>query len=145
MVNFGPLTAEIGCRQIYRVSRLGFVTAPTSLNRGQSTTLCTIFGRLLGWYNICAFLGLLYPKGIVQVQSKFTLRPRLAFFYIGSATARHLSSGCQPNFVAFSRGRHLYYAGRPSRWVSAYTLVGLLFYIVHHKVFIHLSQCRCKC
>ena len=32
--------------------------------------------------------------------AKFTLRPSLAFSYIGSFTARHSSSRCQPNFVA---------------------------------------------
>jgi len=31
-------------------------------------------------------------------------------------------SGRQPNFVAFSRGRHLYSAGRPSRWALAHIL-----------------------
>ena len=37
MVNFGPLTAENGRHpsKFQRVSRLGFVTAPTSLNGGQ--------------------------------------------------------------------------------------------------------------
>ena len=40
--------------------------------------------------------------------AKFTLRPNLAFSYIGSVTARHSSSGRQPNFAAFNRGRHTY-------------------------------------
>jgi len=39
---------------------------------------------------------------------------------LGSVTARHSSSGCQPNFVALNRGRHLYSAGRPSRWALAH-------------------------
>ena len=34
-----------------------------------------------------------------------------------------LLHGRQPNFVAFSRGRHLYSAGRPSRWASVHILV----------------------
>jgi len=49
MVNFGLLAAEIDLpvefgapQQISRVSRLGFVTAPTSLDRGQP-----IFARCL--------------------------------------------------------------------------------------------------
>jgi len=29
------------------------------------------------------------------------------------------SSGCQPNFAALNRGRHLYSARRPSRWALA--------------------------
>ena len=42
---------------------------------------------------------------------------------LGSVTARHSSSGRQPNFAALNRGRHLYSAGRPSRWASAQILV----------------------
>ena len=34
---------------------------------------------------------------------------------LGSVTARHSSSGRQPNFAALNRGHHLYSAGRPSR------------------------------
>ena len=30
--------------------------------------------------------------------------------------ARHSSSGRQPNFATLNRGRHIYSAGRPSRW-----------------------------
>jgi len=36
-------------------------------------------------------------------------------FRVLAAFARHFSSGRQPNFAAFNRGRHLYSAGRPSR------------------------------
>jgi len=32
----------------------------------------------------------------------------------------HSSTGRQPNFAAFNRGRHLYAAGRPSRWTLAH-------------------------
>ena len=39
---------------------------------------------------------------------------------LGSVTARHSSSGRQPNFAALNRGRHLYSAGRPSRWALAH-------------------------
>ena len=42
---------------------------------------------------------------------------------IGSVTARHSSSGREPNFAALSTGRHLYSAGRPSRWALAHILV----------------------
>jgi len=42
---------------------------------------------------------------------------------LGSVTARHSSSGHQPNFAAFNRGRHLYSAGRPWRWALAHILV----------------------
>jgi len=55
--------------------------------------------------------------------AKFTLRPSLALSYIGSVTARQSSSGRRPNFAALSRGRHLYFAGRLSRWALAHILV----------------------
>ena len=41
---------------------------------------------------------------------------------LGSVTARHSSSGRQPNFAALNRGRHLYSAERPSRWALTHIL-----------------------
>jgi len=40
--------------------------------------------------------------------------------HLGSVTARHSSSGHQPNFAVLNRGCHLYLAGRPSRWALVY-------------------------
>jgi len=42
---------------------------------------------------------------------------------LGSVIAQHSSSGRQPNFPVLDRGRHLYSAGRPSRWALADILV----------------------
>jgi len=42
---------------------------------------------------------------------------------LGNVTARHCSSGRQPNFAALNRGHHLYSAGQPSRWALAHSLV----------------------
>ena len=42
---------------------------------------------------------------------------------LGSVIARHSSSGRQPDFAALNRGRHLYSAGRPSRWALAHVLI----------------------
>jgi len=39
---------------------------------------------------------------------------------LGSVTAQQSSSARQPNFAALDRGRHLYSAGRPSRWALAH-------------------------
>ena len=39
-------------------------------------------------------------------------------------TARHSSIGRQLNFAALNRGRHLYSAGRPSRWALAHISSG---------------------
>jgi len=45
-------------------------------------------------------MGFLTPDGILP-RTKITLRPSLAFSYIGSVIARHSSSGRQPNFAAW--------------------------------------------
>jgi len=81
-----------------------------------------MFCRLLTWYTLYTFLGLLSGYGILP-GAIFTLHPSLALPYIGSVTARHSSSGHQPNFAALNRGLHLYSAGRPSRWALAHILV----------------------
>ena len=82
-----------------RVSRLGLVTAATTLTGGQPN-----FARCLAvsWAGTVYihFRGLLPPGGISPC-AKFTLRPNLAFFYIGSITAWHSSSGRQWNFAAW--------------------------------------------
>jgi len=54
----------------------------------------------------------------LRYPSKFQRISRL-----GSVTARHSSSGHQPNLAASNRGRHLYSAGRPSRSALAHILV----------------------
>jgi len=56
------------------------------------------------------FRGILPPNGILP-GAKMTLRPSLAFTYIGR----------------FCRGRHLYLAGWPSLWALAHILVVLHF------------------
>jgi len=103
------------------VSRLRFVTAPMSLNGGQPN-----FARCLAvsWVGTSyIFLGLL-PSNRIVPGAKFILHPSLAFYYFGSVTARHSSSGCQPILrrgsvngitelsllVNFNSGRHLYIA-----------------------------------
>jgi len=59
-----------------------------------------MFVHLLGWSTIYTFLGLLPRNGILPA-TKFTYHPSHAFSSIGSVTAQHLSSGRQPNFVAW--------------------------------------------
>ena len=58
-----------------------------------------MLGRLLRWYTVYTFWGLLPPDGILP-GANFTLRPSLAFSYMGSVTARHSTSGLGPNFAA---------------------------------------------
>jgi len=46
---------------------------------------------------------------------------------LDSVTARHSSSGRQPNLAALNRGRHIYSAGRPSRWALAHISSSFVF------------------
>jgi len=47
---------------------------------------------------------------------------------LGSVTVRHSSIGRQPNFAVLNRGRHLYSAGRPSRWALAHISSSCYFF-----------------
>jgi len=60
-----------------------------------------MFGRLLGLFTIYTFLGAIAPRQNFP-GTEFTLHPTVAFFCIGSITARHSSSsGHHPNFAAW--------------------------------------------
>jgi len=85
--DFGPLTAEIGWRVWGTPANFnGFRVLASLLHRRRSTEvtkLCTMFGRLIGWY-IIYLRGSMPPNGILP-GAKFTMRPSLPFSYIGSA------------------------------------------------------------
>ena len=89
-----------------RVSRLGFVTAAMSLNGRQPN-----FARCLAVS--CAatlyihFGGCCPVTEFCQVQNSVCVLQVLCS-PIGSVTARHSSSGREPNFAALSTGRHLF-------------------------------------
>ena len=127
MVNFGPYGwdrfVSLGqpMQQISTVSHLGLVTAATSLKGSQPDFARCLAVSWGGTNTPCIhFRGFLPRNGILS-GAKFTLHPSLALSYFGSVTARHYSSGRQPNFAALSRGRHL--TGRPSRWALVHILV----------------------
>jgi len=109
----------------------------TDVAQRRSTNLCTMFGRLLGWYTIYTLLGFLLPNGILP-GATFTLIcvQVLRSSILAALPARHSSSVHEPNFAAwykewnygtfaprhFQQRRHLY-RGRPSHWASAHILV----------------------
>ena len=132
MANFCSLAAEV-CWRVWGTPANfnGFRVLASLLHRRRSTevnqTLYDVWTSP-GLVHYIYILGLLSPNGILP-GAKFTLRPSLAFSYIGSVTARHSSSGRQPNFAAFSRGRQLYSAGRQSRWASAHIIVLSFFFL----------------
>jgi len=123
MVNFNPLPAEIGWRvwgtpANQRGSRVGFVTAATSLNANPTlhdvwpspglTHYIYIFGGSCPWRN--------FARCKIHFASKFCACTALW----QRVTAK--LCGVEP----LKRRRHLHSAGRPSRWASAYILVFLL-------------------
>ena len=124
MANFGPLAAEIGLPVWGTPANFnGFRVLPSLLQpRGSpqaNQTLHDVWPSSALTHYIYIFVGLLLPDGILP-GAKFTLRPSLAFSYIGSVTARQSSSGPQPNFAAwYKEWNYGTFAERPSRWASA--------------------------
>ena len=103
VVNFGPLTAEI----------VGEFGAPQQIWTGFASLLrwCTDIAHrsqpnlaqclTISWAGtLYIHLRGLFPSDGILPGAKFTLCPSLAFSYIGSVTALHSSTGCQPKFAA---------------------------------------------
>jgi len=125
----GPLAAEIGPVVWGTPANFnGFCVLAaycSDVAQRKPTKLCTVFGHYLGWYTTYTFSGVLTPLwNFARCKIHF---PSLALSYFGSVTARHSSSRRPPNFAALSIGRHLYSAGRPSRWALAHILVNIEF------------------
>ena len=105
MANFGPLTVEISLpiwapQQILTGFASWFHYCSEVAHR-RPTKLGTIFGRLLGWYTI-HFWELLLLTEFCYVQNSLCVQVlRSRILDIGSVTARHSSSGPQPNFAAW--------------------------------------------
>ena len=106
-------------------SRFGFLTAATSLN-GANQAAHDVWPSPGLVHYIYIFGDSCPVTELYRVQHSLCVQV-LHSPIIGSVTARHSSSGRQPNFVALSRRRHLYLAGWPSRWLLAHILVGHLF------------------
>jgi len=107
MVNFGPLAAEIVSLVWGTPANFnGFCVLPSVLLRRRSLeanhTLHDVWPYPVLLHYIYIFGGSC-PDRILSI-AKFTLRPRLAFSYIGTVTAWHSSSGRQPNFAALTEG-----------------------------------------
>jgi len=104
MVNFSPLTAELISGVWGTAANFNRFHVLASLLQRRRTRNQANFARCLAvsWAGALYihFRGLLSPNGIFP-RAKFTLRPSLAFSYIGSVTARHSSSCRQPNNAAW--------------------------------------------
>jgi len=95
---------------MYRQSEKNFVNINTSSTCSDNMVK---FGLLTGW-DLLASYG--HPCRFQRVSR------------LGSVTARHSSSGRQPNFAALKRGRHLHSAGRPSRWALTHISSSFIYY-----------------
>jgi len=120
-----------------RFSCLGYVTAAKSLTGGQSNFAGCLAVSWAATLNI-HFQGLLSPNGILP-GAKCTLRPILAFSYIGSVAAQHSSIGRQPNFAAwykewnyttFAEGAIYMYIRQGGRHNSSYNRAGHYIFAV---------------
>jgi len=105
-MNFGPLTVETCWRVWGTPANLNrFRVLASLLHRCRSTevkkTLQDVWPSP-GLVHFIYTLGAVAPNGILP-PAKFTLRTSFTFSYIGSVTARHSSSGRQPNFVVCTR------------------------------------------
>jgi len=107
MANFGPLTADIGSGVLgtsenFNGFRVLASLLATSLTGGQRN-----FARCLAVYWTATwnihFRGLLPPNGILPC-AKCTLRPILAFSYIGSVTARTPAAGVSQTLRRWTQG-----------------------------------------
>jgi len=131
MVNFGPLAAEI-ISLVWGVPANfnWFRVLASLLQRRRSTeanqTLHDVWPSPAQLHYIYIFGGCCPVTEFCQVQNSVCVFQVLRS-PIGSITARHSSSGHEPNFAALSTGRHLYSAGRPLRWALAHILVPVFF------------------
>jgi len=126
MVNFSPATAEIGllvCGTPANFNR--FPVLASLLHQHRSTEVnqtlhdvwlspglapyIYISGALVSWRN--------FDRCKIHSESKSCI------ILYWQCYCMALEQWASANFAAFSRGSHLYLAGRPSRWASAHILV----------------------
>jgi len=132
MANFGPLAAgNVSLVWGTPANFNGFPVLASLLQRRRSTeanqTLHNVWPSPAWLHYIYIFSSCCPITEFCQVQNSVCVLQVLCS-PIGSVTARHSSSGCEPNFVALSTGRRLYSAGRPSRWALAHILVKVIYY-----------------
>jgi len=128
MASFGPITAEIGlpvwgsqanCNG-FRVLPSSFVTSATSLTRGQPN-----FARCLAVF--CAGILYIHFRGLLPGQNFASTSKSCVLLYCTALQQRASAKLCSVvqgmDLWNFRRGRHLYSAGQPSHWASAYILL----------------------
>jgi len=138
MVNFGALRSDI-CWRVWAPQQIstGFASwlcYCSDVVHRRPTKICTMFGRLLGWYTIYTFSGN-FACWRNLAGANFTLHPSLAFSCTGNVTARHSSSGRQPNFAA------LYKEWNYGTFADGDTYIRLGGHHVGHRPTFYSSYC----
>jgi len=121
MVNFSPTNSwdrlvSLGHPQQISTGFACWLRYCTDVTQWRSTKLCTMFGRLLGWYSAT-------PCGHIHFRGSFLLTEfslRLAFSYI-AYWQRYCTAFQQPNFAAWYKEwnygtfdpRHFQHRGPP--------------------------------
>jgi len=107
------------------------VLASLLQRRRKSTKLCTMFGRLLGWYTVYIhFWGLLPQRNFARCKIHFVSKSCILLYWQCYCTALEQQVLAEIYVMLqgmelrnFCRGCHLYSAGWPLRWASAHILV----------------------
>jgi len=102
MANFGPLMAEIGVPVWGIAANCNrFCVLASLLQRRRSPEASQTLHDLRSSPGLVHYIYILaaFAPDRILPRAKFTLRPSLAFSYIGSVTAWHSSSGPQSNFA----------------------------------------------
>jgi len=140
MVNCGALVAEIFVtlghpNKLQQISRLGFVTAATSLTGGQPNVYGVWPPPVLGWNVTYTFSRALAPYGNFASCKIHFASNSCALLYWQCyctaleqwASAKYCSMVQGMELLNFHRRRHLYSARWPSGWALAHSLFALLW------------------
>jgi len=134
--NFGPPKAEISLGVWGTPANFnGFRILASSLQWRRK--LCTMSGRLLGWYTIYSLLGALAPwRKFARCKIHFTSKSCILLYWQRYCTAHQQRASAKlcsmiqgMELRNFRRGCHLYSTDRPSRWALTHILVYNGFFI----------------
>jgi len=114
----------------------------------RTNKLCTMFGRLLGWYTVYTFSGTLASwRNFTRCKIHFTYKSCVLLYMQHYCTAFQQRTSAKLCGVVqemklrnFHTGCHLHSAGRPSRWASAHILVPFDVNL-QHTVFQKTATC----
>jgi len=139
MVNFSLLVAEIVSLVWGTPANFnGFRALASLLQRRHSTEAIQILHNV--WLSPGLVDYIYISSGCCSIMEFCQVQNSLCVLQVlgsptGTVTARQSSSGCEPNYVAFSTGRHLYSAGQSSGWALAHILVSCSsFHLFPHLI-----------